>query len=270
MSYDFTKDGKYSVNITVATSVGTQTGPSCEKTLTVSPLPPCTVNPNLPQNSSDCKPCENDNAVWYKDKDCHSEFLLTKSVKNISQAINDANNTTAMPGNRLEYHLTAKNVGKTTGTYTIQDNLSDVLEYADIVDMGGGTLTKSDANTPVENVNMISWPAAEIKPGQTIEKIVSVQVKSTIPATPQSPGNLESYNCRMVNNFADSHTTVAVDCPAPKVVEQVVTELPHTGATENMVFAGVVLAIVVYFYARTRQVKKEVRLVRRDLNAGTI
>jgi hypothetical protein len=74
----------------------------------------------------------------------------------------------------------------------------------------------------------------------------------------------------MVNNFAGNQTIVTVDCPPPKVVEQVVAELPHTGASENIAFAGVVFAVVVYFYARSRQVKKEVRLIRRDLNAGTI
>ena len=37
-----------------------------------------------------------------------------------------------------------------------------------------------------------------------------------------------------------------------------------------MIFAGVVFAVVAYFYARSRQMKKEVRLIRRDLNAGTI
>lgn len=234
------------------------------------PPTPCPLNATLPKNSPDCKPCENDNKLWYKDEKCHSEFLFSKSVRNISQTITNANNTTAKPGDRLEYHLIVRNVGKTTGIYTVQDNLSDVVEYADIVDTGGGTIAKNDQTTPVEKANVISWPALSIKPGQTVEKIVGVQVKSMIPATPQSPGNLESYNCRMVNNFASNTTTVAVDCPSPKVVEQVVAELPHTGATENMAFAGIVLAVVVYFYARARQVKKEVRLVRRDLNAGTI
>jgi hypothetical protein len=37
-----------------------------------------------------------------------------------------------------------------------------------------------------------------------------------------------------------------------------------------MIAAGAVLALVVYFYARARQMKKEVRLIRKDLNAGTI
>lgn len=270
LTYDFKNDGSYIVSVTVATSVGPRTGPECQKPFTVSPEPRCPLNPDLVVTNPDCKPCEDDDTIWYKDKDCKSEFILTKKVKNVTQVINDAHNTMAGIGDRLEYRLSVKNTGKTTGTYTIEDNLSDVLEYAVLIDAGGGTLLKQDSSTPIEKVGLITWPPIEIKPGETIEKIISVQIKSTIPATPQSVGNPESYNCRMVNDFAGNDTVITLNCPPPKVVEQVVTQLPHTGATENMIFAGSVLAIVVYFYARARQVKKEVRLIRRDLNAGTI
>lgn len=269
-THDFTKDGSYAANVSVATSVGVKSGASCQKSFTVTPEARCVLNADLPASSPDCRPCEDAKDVWYKDKDCHSDFEQTKTVKNVSQLINNANNTTAKPGDRLEYRLTVKNVGKTTGTYAIEDNLSDVLEYADIVDTGGGTLLKESPTVPVERVNHITWPSTEIKPGESIQKIVNVQVKSTIPATPQGLGNQESFNCQMVNNFAGHSTTVKVDCPTPKVVEQVVAELPHTGATENVIFAGIVLAVVTYFYVRSRQLKKEVRLIRRDLNAGTI
>jgi fimbrial isopeptide formation D2 family protein len=270
INYDFTKDGSYTVTLTVNTSVGPKTAPDCAKPVTISPEPRCPLNPDLVASNPDCKPCEDDKTIWYKDKNCTSTFELGKVVKNITQLKDNANNTTAKPGDRLEYRLSVKNTGKTSGSYTLQDNMSDVLEYADVVDTGGGTLSKKDAFTPVEKVGIISWPTVTLKPGESVQKIVSVQVKATIPATPQSVGNPESYNCRLVNNFSGHQTTIMVDCPTPKVVEQVVTELPKTGATENMIAAGAVLALVVYFYARARQMKKEVRLIRKDLNAGTI
>lgn len=270
ITHDFTKDGKYTVTLTVKTSVGDKTAPTCQQPLTVTPEPRCPLNPDIVQSNPDCKPCEDDKDIWYKDKDCKSVFELNKKVKNTSQLIDDANNTTAKPGDRLEYRLSVKNTGTTTGTYTIEDNLSDILEYADLVDTGGGTLIKKDADTPIERVNVITWPAIEIKPGATIEKIISIKIKDTIPATPQGLGNPESYNCRIVNNFAGNNTSVNMECPNPKAVEQVVGELPKTGMTENLVFAGVLLAVVAYFYARARQMKKEVRLIRKDLNAGTI
>jgi len=82
--------------------------------------------------------------------------------------------------------------------------------------------------------------------------------------------NATSYDCRIDNTFGNTLST-KVDCPAEKrVVEQVVTELPHTGSSENIIFAGIVLAVVVFFYARSRQLSTEIRLVRRNFNAGTI
>jgi hypothetical protein len=270
LTYEFSKDGRYTVEVTAMTSIGQKTSNDCEKILSVSPEPRCALNPNLAESSPDCKPCENDKTIWHSDKNCTSEFLLEKSVKNVSQLINDANNTTINPGDRLEYHLKVKNIGKTTGSYKIEDNLADVLEYADLVDAGGGTLLKKSDNVAVEKIGTISWPSVDIKSGETIDKIISIQAKSTTPSTPKGLGNPESYDCRMVNDFAGNHTTVLLKCPTAKVVEQVVNELPHTGASENILFAGVVITIVTYFYARSRQVKKEVRLIRRDLNSGTI
>jgi hypothetical protein len=67
-----------------------------------------------------------------------------------------------------------------------------------------------------------------------------------------------------------NNVTVRVDCQPPKEIEHIVTQLPHTGPTENLIFAGIVLSVVTYFYVRSRQIGKEVHLIRRDLNAGTI
>lgn len=270
VEYTFAKDGSYTVNVAVLTSVGSKSGGDCTKPATVSPEPRCPLNPDLVATNPDCKPCEDNPDIWYKDENCRSEFELTKKISNTSQLITDANNTTVSAGDRLEYRLSARNVGSTTGTYTIEDSLADVLEYATLVDTGGGTLLQQDSNTPIERVGTITWPAIEIAPGETITKIVSVQVKSPLPATPQNIGNPDSYDCKMVNTFAGNETVANINCPTAKVVEQVVSELPKTGPAENMLFAGVLLAVVAYFYARSRQEKKEVRLIRRDLNTSVI
>jgi LPXTG-motif cell wall-anchored protein len=49
-----------------------------------------------------------------------------------------------------------------------------------------------------------------------------------------------------------------------------VSELPQTGASENMIFAGIVASVVTFFYFRSRQLNKEVRLIRKDAIAGTL
>lgn len=92
---------------------------------------------------------------------------------------------------------------------------------------------------------------------------------SEIPVTSKGQSDASSYNCKIENTFYESSVVIPVNCSAPKVIEQVVTELPTTGPTENMIFAGVLLTIVTYFFFRSKQLGREVRLIRRDLNAGT-
>ena len=272
------RDGSYTASVTANTNLGDRTSSGCTTSLTVSPEPRCPLNPALVQSSPDCKPCEADATLWYKDTQCLPGFEIAKSVSNLTQQQADANGGTAQPNDQLRYTLTVTNKGKATGDYTIGDSLSDVLEYADVVDLGGGSLgqtgnTEHKATpdgTPSSLVNpAVTWPAVTLKPGQSASKTVLVRVKAIIPVTAKSMTNMKSYDCKMSNTFGNT-LSVAVACPPEKVAETVTTQLPHTGATENMIFAGIVLAVVTYFYARARQTKTELRLIRRNLHAGTI
>lgn len=272
------KDGTYTASVTANTSVGDTTSGGCTASFAISPEPRCALNPALVQSSPDCKACENDRTLWYHDTKCTSVFAMTKTVSNITQNIADANNRTAQPGDQLQYTLSVKNTGNTTGTYALADSLSDVSEYADIVDLGGGVMQQTGSLniTPSAHSSQlslvspaVSWTEMTIKPGETVSRVVMVRVKATIPATAINTANLKSFDCQMSNTFGNT-ITVPVACPPAKTAEAVTTQLPHTGPTENMMFAAVVLAVVAYFYARARQTKHEIRLIRRDLHAGTI
>ena len=111
---------------------------------------------------------------------------------------------------------------------------------------------------------------SSLKPGQKEIRTFSVSVLPEIPATPQGISDGSSYDCRMQNTFYEAYVTIPVNCPPPKVIEQIVPELPHTGPRENVTFAVIVFSVVVYFYLRSRQLTTEVRLIRRDVNGGTI
>jgi hypothetical protein len=184
---------------------------------------------------------------------------MSKTATNISQGNVDASTITAKAGDQITYTLTAKNKGGADVTLTFRDDLTDTLEYATLLNNGGGTFNSAKQE--------LAWPEISIKGGTTQSRTFTVKLKSTIPATPVGVSDPTSFDCKMINVFGNQ-TKIIVDCPVPKIIEQ--TQLPHTGPTENMIFAGVVLAVVTYFYARTRQVNKEVRLIRRNLNTGTI
>jgi uncharacterized repeat protein (TIGR01451 family) len=265
LDYKLIADGTYTAQVTATTSVGEKTGSTCVASFVVSPEPRCPVNSGLVASSPDCKPCPNDDSLWYNDALCTAVFELSKSVRNITHSFADAFNTQAKPGDQLQYTLRVKNTGKNQGSYTMTDTVADILEYATIINMGDGKLLNQSPTTPA----VATWPSMTVKVGETIEKVIVVKVKDTIPAMATNLSNAQSYNCKVTNTFGNT-LNVGIECPPEKVIEQTITQLPHTGATENMLFSAFVIAAAVYFYARSRQTSTEIRLIRRNLNAGTI
>lgn len=261
--YNQSKQGNYVVNLTIKTSLGDKTdSTNCVKTFNVTPPAVCPQNPKLPKSSPECQPCPGDPTLWIKDERCASKIIETKSAKNITQGNIDAIGVAARASDKIVYTLSVHNVGKAASDVVVTEQLADVMEYATLVDNGGGIY---DANTKT-----LSWPKASVGAGQKLNRMFTVQLLGTIPAMGKGLSDKTSYDCKMDNTFGNT-VSIAVTCPPQKIiVEQTANELPHTGPRENMIFAGTVFSIVAYFYARSRQVKKEVRLIRRDFNTGTI
>ncbi len=191
-----------------------------------------------------------------------AKINTSKTAINVSQGNIDATTATAQVKDRITFTITAENTGGTAKSFDFTDNIGDTLEYSKLVDNGGGTYNESTRD--------LTWPTITLKPGEKQVRTFSVQVLPEIPATPQGVSDPSSYDCKMENGFYTSSIVIAVTCPTPKVIEKVVPELPHTGPNENILFAGIVLAVVVFFYLRSRQLGTEVRLIRRDINGGTI
>lgn len=191
-----------------------------------------------------------------------AKLSFSKKANNISQGNINATKQAAKSGDRITYTISATNSGGSNGEVVFEDVLTDTLQYSTLTDTGGGTFDKATGK--------LTWPKVTVKPRETVSRTYSVSILASIPATPTGTSDPASYDCVMENVFKDNSVSVPLDCAPPKVIETIVTELPKTGPAENMMFAGVVLAVVLYFYLRSRQLGKEVRLIRRDLNAGVI
>jgi uncharacterized repeat protein (TIGR01451 family) len=206
------------------------------------------------RNLDDCKkPCDTNT------ESCIS-VTESKTAKNLTQNV-DATTAVAQASDRIEYTIYLENVGSVETTKNVSEELSDVLEYSDLTQNGGGNF---DANS-----HILSWGDVRLKPGEKASYSFVVTLKSTIPTMARGQSDPGSFDCIMLNSFGNS-VKVDVACTAPKIVEQTVEELPSTGPGENMLFAGVVGSIVTFFYTRSRQLGKEVRLIRKDFNMGTI
>lgn len=191
--------------------------------------------------------------------DCVPAVAESKEAINITNDGKDATTVVASANDVIKYTITVTNLGKVDADADFVERLDDVLEYAALADKGGGEFDNE--------TQTLSWPSVTLEPGESQSRIFTVKLASTIPAGAEGVSDQASYDCTMINTFGNA-TEIDVDCPVVKGVETTVKQLPTTGPTANVIFAGILLAVVAYFYARSRQLKTEVRLIRRDLNSG--
>lgn len=230
-----------------------QDDPSCQ--------PPCPIEgkEHLQQNSPECRPCdESRQDDEGKDISC---LIFSKRARNVTQDISNANGTTAKAGDTIEYTLSVTNTSKETRTgFVVEENLEDVLEYADILDNSGATFTD-------DPVKMLTWDPVNIRPNETITRTVTIKIKSPIPATPASTSDPYSYDLKITNMYGN---TVQINLPPHpiKTIERTVTQLPNTGLGANVIIGALLLGGATYFYYRSRLLIKEVGLVRQQFNYG--
>ena len=136
-----------------------------------------------------------------------------------------------------------------------------MLEYSTIIDDGGGTF-----NTATKT---LTWDPITVATGESQERTFAIQIASSIPATPAGQSNGNSYDCIMSTTYG-SNLQIPVSCPMVKGIENIVGDLPTVGIAANLLFSTVIVITATFFYARTRQMKKEIKLIRHNLNSGTI
>ncbi|MEI7683087.1 MAG: isopeptide-forming domain-containing fimbrial protein [Candidatus Saccharibacteria bacterium] len=187
-------------------------------------------------------------------------LVLSKTASNDSQHVANANGTTAKAGDVITYNLIVKNTGKATvKKFVVQENISDVLDYADVIDLHGGA---------IDGKNNVRYPAIDIKAGATVTKQITVKVKNPVPQTPVSLSNPGKFDLTMTNVYGNTSVNIHLPGSPIKVTEQLTTSLPNTGPGSNLLIGFVIMSIVGYFFARSRLLSKEIELVRQEAITG--
>ncbi len=222
----------------------------------------CDVCPNVPgiqTNPDQCYPCPK----AQKDQAVTACLEMNKTAANQTQNIANANGTTAQPGDTIVYTLSAKNTGtQTVKDFIMDENLADVLEYADIVDTDGANL--------VSDTTLV-WSKEDIKPETTMQKTITVKIKNPLPNTPASASDPDSYDLHMNNVFYGNSVSIQLPPSISKSTEMIVQTLPNTGPGATLALAFGITAVVGYFFARSRLIAKELDIVKEEfVSAGGV
>ncbi|RYF29228.1 MAG: hypothetical protein EOO17_02235 [Chloroflexi bacterium] len=187
---------------------------------------------------------------------------LTQTISSFNTSQNiQAGQSTAKPFDKIRFTVARQNDSDKPVTSQIVVNLRDTLEYATLVDAGGGLL---DSET-----KELSWPPSTVASGQNEQRTYVVQIASTIAATATGSSNASSYDCVLSTSFGTTDR-ITVECPALKGLESVLGQLPPTTIGINIVFITAFLAITTFFYLKTRQLKTEIRMIRHSINNGVL
>lgn len=218
----------------------------------------CDVCPNLPgvqTSTADCKPC----AESQTNDDLTACLEYKKTVENNTQGIRDANGTTARAGDNLTYTLTTTNRGKIDiPDYSVNENISDVLDYATVSSLHGGVINEE---------NIVSWPSTKISAGESITSIFEVRIKDPIPNTPVSASDPGHFDLTMTNVYGNA-TSVKLPPSIIKTTEIfTTTELPQTGPGASLISTFLLIALMSYFYLRSRLMSRELDIVRHDFTS---
>lgn len=217
----------------------------------------CPYNHSFDKDSPNCKPCTDASSA----AEAASCMQIHKTASDTTQGWSDANNRTAHPGDIIVYRLYAQNTGKATvEQFVMEENMSDVLDYADATNLDGGRLD------PV--TKMLVWPAGNVAPGQTITRRVTVRVKDPLPQTPASTSDPFHYDHIMTNVYGN---TVSIKVPGTPLtrIQTTASSLPNTGPGTSLLIGGAIIALAGYFFARARLLAEESRLaIRQTANYG--
>lgn len=186
----------------------------------------------------------------------------TVSAINLSQGTTIGSDKSAVqPLDKLSYTLKQSNPRSVSVTAEFDVRIADLLEYATLIDGGGAAYD--------EKSGTLNWPRVQLAPGKSEERTFVLQVVSALPATATGQSNPASYDCKLSIAFGNQLDT-PVDCPPIKAAEGILMYLPPTDTGTNIAFGLVVLAIVTFFYIRTRQLKREIRVIRHNFNTSAL
>lgn len=182
------------------------------------------------------------------------------SIRNLTQD-DDLKNIVAESGDRIEYRLQITNIDNSPTLSNFFVRIDDLLEYGSVIDSGGGLFD--------DETKTLTWPQIKIAPDETQVRTFVIKMAPKIPLVPKGQSNPSSHDCMMTIVFGEKKS-LPVDCPLIKNIELSMNILPSINRGAILAFIFTVVVVSLYLYMRTKQLRKELRILRHNFNNGVI
>lgn len=202
-----------------------------------------------------------DNCLDVTSFECIKDLNKSITANNSSQGNVDAKSVVAQAGDHISYTVSFTNASKKDIKVIPQIHLSDTLEYSEIIQNDGATIDNSK--------NILSWGKTTLSPNSTQTRTYTISLLDKVPTTSRGKNYKKSHDCVISNTFGNK-IDIDVNCPTIKQVEKIYLELPQLSLINFIIISAIGLSLITYHYLIARQIKKEIQIIRRNANAGTI
>ncbi len=147
--------------------------------------------------------------------------------------------------------------------FVFEEAIADILEYADIVDLGGAKLVEKPIPGQEDKLveRTLVWDKVDIKAGETATKQFVVKVKSPIPTNAIGVSDPNSFDLKMENIFFNNRVEILLEQPPVKQVEAVTQTLPQTGPGIATTSMALFVSGMVFILLRNRLIKRELEII---------
>lgn len=187
------------------------------------------------------------------------DLLESSEARNLTSYGDYSNDIEASPGEIVEFRYTLTNQSATNQSYSLEKDISDITQYAYVIDASGGSLS-------TEPLAKISWPATDLTPNESISRTLLVKIMSPLPATPDDSTDSTLGDYKLQTGDGDRQTTVSLPVPTSKRIERQVEKLPQIPLGGVMLSLSIFL-FVSYFYVRNQILLHEIKTIRNSHNA---
>ncbi len=179
---------------------------------------------------------------------------------NITHGSKDATGVINYPNDRISYTITASNTSKNPVKLNIKKSVKDILDYAQIIDNGGGRLNATTQD--------LEWNDTTIAPNSKTSHTFLVQILDKVPITAVSTADRQSFDCVITNSYGNTINNT-ISCPPIKALESLINELPKLSYITETLVLVVIFTISLISYIDNDQLVRELELIRKDAHNGT-